>query len=115
MIKDIIEDTFDEAYVSVVEGGIEETQTLLSLPFDYMFFTGEKVGKIVAASEFQLLYRLGGKSPVIVDDTANIKVASERISFGKFTNAGQTCVAPDYILVQRKVKNDLIKALKNNY
>ena len=113
----VIEDTFDEAYVSVVEGGIEETQTLLSLPFDYMFFTGsEKVGKIVyeaaARKLIPVTLELGGKSPVIVDDTANIKVASERISFGKFTNAGQTCVAPDYILVQRKVKNDLIKALK---
>lgn len=117
VIKDIIEDTFDEAYVSVVEGGIEETQTLLSLPFDYMFFIGsEKVGKIVyeaaARKLIPVTLELGGKSPVIVDDTANIKVASERISFGKFTNAGQTCVAPDYILVQRKVKNDLIKALK---
>ena len=117
VIKDIIEDTFDEAYVSVVEGGIEETQTLLSLPFDYMFFTGSvKVGKIVydaaARKLIPVTLELGGKSPVIVDDTANIKVASERISFGKFTNAGQTCVAPDYILVQRKVKNDLIKALK---
>lgn len=117
VIKDIIEDTFDEAYVSVVEGGIEETQTLLSLPFDYMFFTGsEKVGKIVyeaaARKLIPVTLELGGKSPVIVDDTANIKVASERISFGKFTNAGQTCVAPDYILVQRKVKYDLIKALK---
>ncbi len=117
VIKDIIEDTFDEAYVSVVEGGMEETQTLLSLPFDYMFFTGsEKVGKIVyeaaARKLIPVTLELGGKSPVIVDDTANIKVASERISFGKFTNAGQTCVAPDYILVQRKVKNDLIKALK---
>ena len=117
VIKDIIEDTFDEAYVSVVEGGIEETQTLLSLPFDYMFFTGsEKVGKIVyeaaARKLIPVTLELGGKSPVIVDDTANIKVTSERISFGKFTNAGQTCVAPDYILVQRKVKNDLIKALK---
>ncbi|EKS27230.1 aldehyde dehydrogenase [Staphylococcus epidermidis] len=117
VIKDIIEDTFDEAYVSVVEGGIKETQALLSLPFDYMFFTGsEKVGKIVyeaaARKLIPVTLELGGKSPVIVDDTANIKVASERISFGKFTNAGQTCVAPDYILVQRKVKNDLIKALK---
>ena len=88
-----------------------------SLPFDYMFFTGsEKVGKIVyeaaARKLIPVTLELGGKSPVIVDDTANIKVASERISFGKFTNAGQTCVAPDYILVQRKVKNDLIKALK---
>ncbi|MEB7744966.1 aldehyde dehydrogenase [Staphylococcus epidermidis] len=117
VIRDIIEDTFDETYVSVVEGGIEETQTLLSLPFDYIFFTGsEKVGKIVyeaaARKLIPVTLELGGKSPVIVDDTANIKVASERISFGKFTNAGQTCIAPDYILVQRKVKNDLIKALK---
>ena len=117
VIRDIIEDTFDETYVSVVEGGIEETQTLLSLPFDYIFFTGsEKVGKIVyeaaARKLIPVTLELGGKSPVIVDNTANIKVASERISFGKFTNAGQTCVAPDYILVQRKVKNDLIKALK---
>ena len=117
VIRDIIEDTFDETYVSVVEGGIEETQTLLSLPFDYIFFTGsEKVGKIVyeaaARKLIPVTLELGGKSPVIVDDTANIKVASERISFGKFINAGQTCVAPDYILVQRKVKNDLIKALK---
>lgn len=117
VIRDIIEDTFDETYVSVVEGGIEETQTLLSLPFDYIFFTGsEKVGKIVyeaaARKLIPVTLELGGKSPVIVYDTANIKVASERISFGKFTNAGQTCVAPDYILVQRKVKNDLIKALK---
>lgn len=117
VIRDIIEDTFDETYVSVVEGGIEETQTLLSLPFDYIFFTGsEKVGKIVyeaaARKLIPVTLELGGKSPVIVDDTANIKVASERISFGKFTNAGQTCVTPDYILVQRKVKNDLIKALK---
>ena len=117
VIRDIIEDTFDETYVSVVEGGIEETQTLLSLPFDYIFFTGsEKVGKIVyeaaARKLIPVTLELGGKSPVIVDDTANIKVASERISFGKFTNAGQTCVAPNYILVQRKVKNDLIKALK---
>ena len=117
VIKDIIEDTFDEAYVSVVEGGIEETQMLLSLPFDYMFFTGsEKVGKIVyeaaARKLIPVTLELGGKSPVIVDDTANIKVASERISFGKFTNAGQTCGATDNILLQRKVKNDLIKALK---
>ena len=120
VIRDIIEDTFDETYVSVVEGGIEETQTLLSLPFDYIFFTevkkSEKIVYEAAARKLiPVTLELGGKSPVIVDDTANIKVASERISFGKFTNAGQTCVAPDYILVQRKVKNDLIKALKNNY
>ncbi|MEJ7174810.1 aldehyde dehydrogenase [Staphylococcus caprae] len=117
VIRNVIEDSFDSNYISVVEGRINETQTLIHLPFDYMFFTGsEKVGKVVyeaaAKNLVPVTLELGGKSPVIVDDTANIKVASERISFGKFTNAGQTCVAPDYILVDRKVKNDLINALK---
>lgn len=117
VIRNVIEDSFDSNYISVVEGGINETQTLIHLPFDYMFFTGsEKVGKVVyeaaAKNLVPVTLELGGKSPVIVDDTANIKVASERISFGKFTNAGQTCVAPDYILVDRKVKDDFIKALK---
>ncbi|MBL7574095.1 aldehyde dehydrogenase [Staphylococcus saccharolyticus] len=117
VIRNIIEDAFDSNYVSVVEGGIKKTQELLSLPFDYMFFTGsEKVGKVVyeaaAKKLIPVTLELGGKSPVIVDNTANIKVASERISFGKFTNAGQTCVAPDYILVNRRVKNDLVEALK---
>lgn len=108
--------TFDANYIEVIEGGIEETQTLIHLPFDYVFFTGsENVGKIVyqAASEnlVPVTLEMGGKSPVIVDETANIKVASERICFGKFTNAGQTCVAPDYILVHESVKDDLITAL----
>lgn len=119
VIRQIIEDVFSADFVAVVEGGIEETQTLIHLPFDYMFFTGsEKVGQIVyeAASKnlVPVTLELGGKSPVIVDDTANIKVSSDRISFGKFTNAGQTCVAPDYILVNKKVKNELIEALKQS-
>ncbi|HDZ8647780.1 TPA: aldehyde dehydrogenase [Staphylococcus aureus] len=116
VIKRLINETFDANYIEVIEGGIEETQTLIHLPFDYVFFTGsENVGKIVyqAASEnlVPVTLELGGKSPVIVDETANIKVASERICFGKFTNAGQTCVAPDYILVHESVKDDLITAL----
>ncbi|MFS4745116.1 aldehyde dehydrogenase [Staphylococcus aureus] len=116
VIKRLINETFDANYIEVIEGGIEETQTLIHLPFDYVFFTGsENVGKIVyqAASEnlVPLTLEMGGKSPVIVDETANIKVASERICFGKFTNAGQTCVAPDYILVHESVKDDLITAL----
>ncbi|WP_371869281.1 aldehyde dehydrogenase [Staphylococcus pragensis] len=119
VISKIIESTFAPEYISTVEGGIEETQALINLPFDYMFFTGsEKVGQVVyeAASKnlVPVTLELGGKSPVIVDETANIKVASDRISFGKFTNAGQTCVAPDYILVNRKVKNELIQALKQS-
>ncbi|HDE5175326.1 TPA: aldehyde dehydrogenase [Staphylococcus aureus] len=116
VIKRLINETFDANYIEVIEGGIEETQTLIHLPFDYVFFTGsENVGKIVyqAASEnlVPVTLEMGGKSPVIVDETANIKVASERICFGKFTNAGQTCVAPDYILVHGSVKDDLITAL----
>ncbi|HDF3480746.1 TPA: aldehyde dehydrogenase [Staphylococcus aureus] len=116
VIKRLINETFDANYIEVIEGGIEETQTFIHLPFDYVFFTGsENVGKIVyqAASEnlVPVTLEMGGKSPVIVDETANIKVASERICFGKFTNAGQTCVAPDYILVHESVKDDLITAL----
>ncbi|HAR4107499.1 TPA: aldehyde dehydrogenase [Staphylococcus aureus] len=116
VIKRLINETFDANYIEVIEGGIEETQTLIHLPFGYVFFTGsENVGKIVyqAASEnlVPVTLEMGGKSPVIVDETANIKVASERICFGKFTNAGQTCVAPDYILVHESVKDDLITAL----
>lgn len=116
VIKRLINETFDANYIEVIEGGIEETQTLIHLHFDYVFFTGsENVGKIVyqAASEnlVPVTLEMGGKSPVIVDETANIKVASERICFGKFTNAGQTCVAPDYILVHESVKDDLITAL----
>ncbi|HDD3297457.1 TPA: aldehyde dehydrogenase [Staphylococcus aureus] len=116
VIKRLINETFDANYIEVIEGGIEETQTLIHLPFDYVFFTGsENVGKIIyqAASEnlVPVTLEMGGKSPVIVDETANIKVASERICFGKFTNAGQTCVAPDYILVHESVKDDLITAL----
>ncbi|HLR18668.1 MAG TPA: aldehyde dehydrogenase [Staphylococcus sp.] len=118
IIQRIIEDVFNPEYISVIQGEAETTQSLIHLPFDYIFFTGsEKVGRIVyrAASEnlTPVTLELGGKSPVIVDESANIKVASERISFGKFTNAGQTCVSPDYILVNRKVKDELITALKN--
>ena len=91
VVKHIIESSFEHRYISIVEGSIDETQTLLHLPFDYIFFTGsEKVGRIV------------------------YETASDRITFGKFTNAGQTCVAPDYILVNKKVKSALITALKHS-
>lgn len=117
VITKVIEEAFESAYITSVEGGVEETQVLLEQPFDYIFFTGsERVGRIVyeAASRHltPVTLELGGKSPVIVDETANLKVASERIAFGKFINAGQTCVAPDYILVHESVKADLIKALQ---
>src|SRR5699024_6244192 len=116
IIEKIITDAFAPEYISIIQGNAETTQSLLQLPFDYIFFTGsEQVGRIVykAASEHltPVTLELGGKAPAIIDESANIKVASERISFGKFTNAGQTCVAPDYLLVNRKVKNELISAL----
>ncbi|PTK46282.1 aldehyde dehydrogenase, partial [Staphylococcus nepalensis] len=117
VITKVIEEAFESAYITSVEGGVEETQVFLAQPFDYIFFTGsERVGRIVyeAASRHltPVTLELGGKSPVIVDETANLKVASERIAFGKFINAGQTCVAPDYILVHESVKADLVKALQ---
>ncbi|MGV3042345.1 aldehyde dehydrogenase [Staphylococcus rostri] len=117
VIEDIITATFDFKYVSVVQGGADVIQTLLKQPFDHIFFTGsERVGKIVyqAAAEqlISVTLELGGKSPVIIDQTANLKVASERICFGKFVNAGQTCVAPDYILIDETVKDDFVRALR---
>ncbi|QLK86430.1 aldehyde dehydrogenase [Staphylococcus sp. 17KM0847] len=118
VIENIITSTFDPQYVSVVQGDASVIQALLKEPFDHIFFTGsQKVGKIVykAAAEHltPVTLELGGKSPVIVDQTANLKVASERICFGKFLNAGQTCVAPDYVLIDKKVKADFIAALRN--
>lgn len=117
VIQQIISDAFDPEYINIIQGNADTTQSLLHLPFDYIFFTGsEQVGRIVysAASKnlMPVTLELGGKSPAIIDESANIKVASERICFGKFTNAGQTCVAPDYLLVNRKVKDELISALK---
>ncbi|WP_210122830.1 MULTISPECIES: aldehyde dehydrogenase [unclassified Staphylococcus] len=117
VIQQIISDAFDPEYINIIQGNADTTQSLLHLPFDYIFFTGsEQVGRIVygAASKnlTPVTLELGGKSPAIIDESANIKVASERICFGKFTNAGQTCVAPDYLLVNRKVKDELISALK---
>lgn len=117
VIRNIIESVFEPEYVAVIEGEAETTKQLTALPFDYIFFTGsEKVGRSVyqAASNnlTPVTLELGGKSPVIIDESANIKVTSERICFGKFTNAGQTCIAPDYLLVKKSIKDDLIDALK---
>ncbi|WP_436883721.1 aldehyde dehydrogenase [Staphylococcus pseudintermedius] len=116
VIEKIITETFDPEYVAVAQGGAETIQSLLELPFDHIFFTGsQKVGKIVyEAAAKQLIpvtLELGGKSPTIIDRTANLKVASERICFGKFMNAGQTCVAPDYVLIDETIKADFIEAL----
>lgn len=113
----LIQQSFDPQLVSVIEGGIETSQELLALPFDYIFFTGSvAVGRIVmeAASKqlIPLTLELGGKSPCIVHQDANIELTAKRIAFGKWTNAGQTCVAPDYVYVHRSKQEELVNALK---
>lgn len=112
----IIKETFSPEHVAIVQGGVPETTALLDLPVDKIFFTGSvPVGKIVMQAAAKRLtpvtLELGGKSPVIVDETANMKVAAKKIVWGKFLNAGQTCVAPDYALVHHSVKNEFIKAV----
>ena len=112
----MIRELFSEEYISVVEGGREANQALLDEKFDYIFFTGSvSVGKYVmekaAAHLTPVSLELGGKSPCIVDETADIKLAAKRIVWGKFLNSGQTCVAPDYILVQKSVKDKLMKQI----
>lgn len=118
IIEQIIAEVFEPTHVKVIQGEAETTSALLDERFDYIFFTGSsKVGQIVyeKASKYltPVTLELGGKSPVIVDETANIKVAAERIAFGKFMNAGQTCVAPDYVLIDKNVKDKFIKALSS--
>lgn len=108
---------FDPAYVGVITGGRRENAALLDERFDYIFFTGSvSVGKLVmekaAANLTPVTLELGGKSPCIVDKTANLKLAAKRIVFGKYLNGGQTCVAPDYLLVEQSVKNELLGYLK---
>lgn len=116
LIKDLLHKIFSDDYVSVIEGGIEEANLLLDLKFDYIFFTGSTtVGKIIMEKASKNLtpvtLELGGKSPVIIDETYDIDLAAKRVAFGKLINAGQTCIAPDYILI----KNDLIKAFTESY
>jgi aldehyde dehydrogenase (NAD+) len=117
ILAQIIRKVFPPEYVTVVEGGVEASQQLLAEKWEYIFFTGStRVGKIVYKSAAEHLtpvtLELSGKNPCIVDDTASIKLAAKRIAWGKFINAGQTCIAPDYILVHKSVKDDLIKHLK---
>ena len=113
----IINENFPREYLFAVEGGVEEITGILELKFDKIFFTGStKVGKIVyeaaAKNLTPVTLELGGKSPAIVAASANLEVAAKRIVWGKFLNAGQTCVAPDYILVDERVKDSLVTSLK---
>ncbi len=117
VIRMILKECFDEEYVLVIEGGRTENQALLDQRFDYIFFTGGvTVGKEVMAKAAKHLtpvtLELGGKSPCIVEKTGKLDLAGKRIVFGKLLNCGQTCVAPDYILVERKVKDQFVESLK---
>jgi aldehyde dehydrogenase (NAD+) len=111
--KEIIETIFETNHVSVVEGGVEVSTELLAQRWDYIFFTGSvTVGKIIAKAAAQFLtpvtLELGGKNPCIIDETANIKLAAKRIVWGKLINGGQTCIAPDYLLIHTAVKDKFV-------
>ena len=112
--KEIIETIFETNHVSVIEGGVEVSTALLAQRWDYIFFTGSvSVGKIVAKAAAQFLtpvtLELGGKNPCIIDETANIKLAARRIVWGKLINGGQTCIAPDYLLIHTSVKDKFVE------
>jgi NAD-dependent aldehyde dehydrogenases len=115
----MISKTFDPAYIAAVEGGVEISQQLLAEKFDHIFFTGgTKIGRIVMEAAAKHLtpvtLELGGKSPCIVDSDIQIEYTAKRIAWGKFINAGQTCIAPDYLLVDKKVKPQLMQAIKSS-
>ena len=117
VISKLIESAFPTGFVTAVEGGREANKVLLDEPFDYIFFTGSvAVGKTVMEAAAKRLtpvtLELGGKSPIIVDETANLPLAARRIAFGKVLNAGQTCVAPDYLMIEKSVEAPFIEAYK---
>ncbi|GAX35881.1 aldehyde dehydrogenase [Nodularia sp. NIES-3585] len=117
LLAEIIGKYFHPDYITVVEGGVETSQKLLTEKFDHIFFTGSKsVGKIImevaAKNLTPITLELGGKSPCIVDTEINLEHTARRIVWGKFLNAGQTCIAPDYLLVDQKIKQDLINSMK---
>lgn len=117
ILDKLISETFQPEYIKVIQGGVYTTQRLLEQKFDHVFFTGStRVGRIIAQKTAETLtpvtLELGGKSPCIVDETADIPLAAKRIAWGKFLNAGQTCVAPDYILCHHSVFKALVKGLE---
>ena len=118
VVAKILRGAFPTEYVAVVEGGRAENAALLEQEFDYIFFTGSPaVGRLVMESAAKHLtpvtLELGGKSPVIVDQTANIPVAARRIAFGKVLNAGQTCIEPDYLFIHESVKDAFVEAYRS--
>lgn len=117
LLREMLGDIFDFSFVNVIEGDVETSQFLLSQPFDHIFFTGstqvgEKVMTAAAKHLTPVTLELGGKSPCIVDHTTHIEYAAKRIAWGKFSNAGQTCTAPDYLLVDHRIKDELLSAIK---
>lgn len=117
VMAQMIRESFEETYVAVVEGGRQENQSLLNQRFDYIFFTGGvNVGKTVmekaSAHLTPVTLELGGKSPCIVDHTADLKLTARRLVFGKYLNCGQTCVAPDYVLAEQSIKDELLRYVK---
>lgn len=117
VIREIIEDVFEEDEVAVIQGGVSETTEILQEKYDYIFFTGSTaVGKVImkAAAEHltPVTLELGGKSPCIIDESADLSTAAKRIVWGKFLNAGQTCVAPDYILIHESLKDEFIEKFR---
>ena len=118
VLEKILAKVFDDGFVKVVQGGPEVASKLLEFKWNYIFFTGSiTVGKIVAQQAAKHLtpvtLELGGKNPCVIDETASIKVTAKRIVWGKFTNCGQTCIAPDFLIVNRKIKEKLIKEIIN--
>ena len=117
LISRLIKGAFSEEHIAVVEGGAETTQSLLKQPFDHIFFTGSTaIGKLVmrAAAEHlsSVTLELGGKTPTIIDSTADLELAAEKVLWAKFLNAGQTCVAPDYLFVQESIFQHFTHLLK---
>lgn len=116
IIEEIFDKNFDKGFISVINGDATQSKALLAEKFDYIFFTGStSIGKVVmqAASKnlTPVTLELGGKSPCIVEKSTNLKIAAKRIVWGKFLNAGQTCVAPDYLLVEESIKDKLVEHL----
>lgn len=117
VLKELLESCFAPEYIAVVEGGRAENEALLEQKFDSVFFTGSvAVGRLVMEKAARwptpVTLELGGKSPCIIDETADLALAARRLVFGKYLNAGQTCVAPDYVLVQRSVHNELLELVR---
>ena len=117
VLAELIEDAFQPGHAAVVTGGHDQSDRLLELPFDFIFFTGSpSVGKKVMAKAAEhltpVVLELGGKSPCIVDRSADLETAAKRIVWGKFVNAGQTCVAPDYLLADRRITALLLENIK---